>query len=247
VSPASPQRGPRRAFVDSKGTYLRIILELEEEFGLPPRTASLHARLGISRSAMRDQLRDLHDTGLVEFGFDDRVELTGTGRGAAARVMRKHRLAERLLVDVIGLDWDLAHAEASRWQHVLSDEVERRLLGLLDAPWTSPYGNPVPALEELDTGIGGPAGPRPATTPCDGFARAGGGAAVVHLVGEGVQADAALLHRLFVAGARPGATVRVRRTGTWSVGIDAGAGVVDLDMSTARSIVVLPNAGPARP
>ena len=69
--------------------------------------------------------------------------------------MRKHRLAERLLVDVIGLDWELVHEEACRWEHVMSETVERRLLELLDHPTESPYGNPIPGLEELgedDTG-----------------------------------------------------------------------------------------------
>ena len=65
------------------------------------------------------------------------------------RVMRKHRLAERLLTDVIGLDWELVHEEACRWEHVMSETVERRLLELLDHPTESPYGNPIPGLAEL--------------------------------------------------------------------------------------------------
>ena len=65
------------------------------------------------------------------------------------RVMRKHRLAERLLIDVIGLDWQDVHEEACRWEHVMSEAVERRLLELLDHPTESPYGNPIPGLDEL--------------------------------------------------------------------------------------------------
>ena len=67
----------------------------------------------------------------------------------ATRVMRKHRLAERLLTDVIGLDWELVHDEACRWEHVMSETVERRLVELLDHPTESPYGNPIPGLDEL--------------------------------------------------------------------------------------------------
>ena len=67
----------------------------------------------------------------------------------ATRVMRKHRLAERLLTDVIGLDWELVHEEACRWEHVMSETVERRLVELLDHPTESPYGNPIPGLAEL--------------------------------------------------------------------------------------------------
>ena len=77
------------------------------------------------------------------------------GCGLATRVMRKHRLAERLLTDVIGLDWELVHEEACRWEHVMSETVERRLLELLDHPTESPYGNPIPGLDELgETGAG---------------------------------------------------------------------------------------------
>ena len=68
--------------------------------------------------------------------------------------MRKHRLAERLLTDVIGLDWELVHAEACRWEHVMSEAVERRLIELLDRPTESPYGNPIPGLEELGAEVG---------------------------------------------------------------------------------------------
>ena len=63
--------------------------------------------------------------------------------------MRKHRLAERLLADVIGLDWELVHDEACRWEHVMSEQVERRLLEMLEHPTESPYGNPIPGLDEL--------------------------------------------------------------------------------------------------
>lgn len=70
--------------------------------------------------------------------------MTEKGRDLAVSVMRKHRLAERLLVDVIGLDWENVHAEACRWEHVMSEEVERRLVEVLNNPTTSPYGNPIP-------------------------------------------------------------------------------------------------------
>ena len=70
--------------------------------------------------------------------------------------MRKHRLAERLLTDVIGLPWELVHAEACRWEHVMSEDVERRLIELLGQPTESPYGNPIPGLSELG-GTGGEA------------------------------------------------------------------------------------------
>jgi DtxR family Mn-dependent transcriptional regulator len=87
--------------------------------------------------------------GLLTVEGDRHLELTDDGRRLATRVMRKHRLAERLLTDVIGLDWELVHAEACRWEHVMSETVERRLVELLDHPTESPYGNPIPGLDEL--------------------------------------------------------------------------------------------------
>ena len=87
--------------------------------------------------------------GLLTVEGDRHLELTDEGRALATRVMRKHRLAERLLTDVIGLDWELVHAEACRWEHVMSETVERRLVELLDHPTESPYGNPIPGLAEL--------------------------------------------------------------------------------------------------
>ena len=86
---------------------------------------------------------------LVHVQGDRHLELTAEGRSRAIRVMRKHRLAERLLIDVIGLDWEKVHDEACRWEHVISEDVERRLVELLHSPTESPYGNPIPGLEEL--------------------------------------------------------------------------------------------------
>jgi len=75
-----------------------------------------------------------------------RITMTPAGRSLAEGVVRKHRLAERLLVDIIGLDWDKAHVEAGRWEHVISDDVEARLVVLLDHPTTCPHGNPIPGV-----------------------------------------------------------------------------------------------------
>jgi len=87
--------------------------------------------------------------GLVAVEGDRHLELSPKGRQLAIRVMRKHRLAERLLIDVIGLEIEFVHEEACRWEHVMSEQVERRLVELLDHPTESPYGNPIPGLAEL--------------------------------------------------------------------------------------------------
>jgi DtxR family Mn-dependent transcriptional regulator len=122
--------------------YLEAIHELEEE-GTQVIQARLADRLGHSAPAVSEMIRRLRSEGylLVE---DRAVTLTPKGRARAESVVRKHRLAERLLTDVIGLPWHKAHVEACRWEHVISDEVEERLVELLGHPTTCPHGNPIP-------------------------------------------------------------------------------------------------------
>ena len=115
------------SLIDTTEMYLRTVLELEEE-GLLPLRARVAARLGQSVPTASQTTARMQRDGLLTITEDRRIELTPAGRSAATRVMRKHRLAECLLVDVIGLDWQLAHEEACRWEHVMSDAVEYRVL-----------------------------------------------------------------------------------------------------------------------
>src|SRR3982750_2460057 len=128
--------------------YLRTILELEEE-GVAPRRARIAERLHQSGPTVSQTVARMERDGLLVVEGDRHLSLTESGERLATRVMRKHRLAERLLTDVIGLEWELVHAEACRWEHVMSEAVERRLIDLLDHPTESPYGNPIPGLSEL--------------------------------------------------------------------------------------------------
>ena len=134
--------------VDTTEMYLRTILELEEE-GVPPLRARIAERLHQSGPTVSQTVARMERDGLVAVATDRHLELTDEGRRLATRVMRKHRLAECLLVDVIGLEWEQVHAEACRWEHVMSEAVERRVLELLRHPTESPYGNPIPGLDEL--------------------------------------------------------------------------------------------------
>src|SRR5688500_12499202 len=129
--------------VDTTEMYLKTILELEEE-GVPPLRARIAERLGQSGPTVSQTVARMERDGLVVVAGDRHLELTAQGRARAVSVMRKHRLAERLLIDVIGLEWEFVHAEACRWEHVMSEAVERKLVKLLDNPTTSPYGNPIP-------------------------------------------------------------------------------------------------------
>ena len=134
--------------VDTTEMYLRTIYELEEE-GVIPLRARIAERLEQSGPTVSQTVARMERDGLVLVAPDRHLQLTPHGRELAVDVMRKHRLAERLLVDVIGLELEKVHSEACRWEHVMSDDVERRLIEVLDDPRTSPYGNPIPGLERI--------------------------------------------------------------------------------------------------
>ena len=200
--------------IDTTEMYLRTIYELEEE-GVVPLRARIAERLAQSGPTVSQTVARMERDGLVVVAGDRHLELTDDGRSRAVAVMRKHRLAERLLSDVIGLEWELVHAEACRWEHVMSDAVERKLVLLLDNPTISPYGNPIPGLDELAQ----PAAERGTTVPpsleiglqrLDELARRGGGPVEVRRIAEHVQVDADLMAELKAAGVVPGNTVEVR-------------------------------------
>jgi DtxR family Mn-dependent transcriptional regulator len=128
---------------DTTEEYLETILSLEEE-GIVPMRARLVERLGLSAAAVSETVGRLVEGGWVELQRDRRLKLTTKGRGLATSIVRRHRLAERLLVDVIGLEWEKVHAEAARWEHAISADVEEKLVILLGDPATCPHGNPIP-------------------------------------------------------------------------------------------------------
>ena len=197
--------------IDTTEMYLRTIYELEEE-GVVPLRARIAERLGQSGPTVSQTVARMERDGLVVVAGDRHLELTDAGRGRAVSVMRKHRLAERLLTDVIGLEWELVHAEACRWEHVMSEAVERKLVQLLDNPTISPYGNPIPGLDELRRPAGGGTLRdlraarrwRSGLQRLDEFARRGGGPVEVRRIAEHVQVDAELMAELKDAGIVPG-------------------------------------------
>jgi DtxR family Mn-dependent transcriptional regulator len=202
--------------IDTTEMYLRTIYELEEE-GVVPLRARIAERLGQSGPTVSQTVARMERDGLVVVAGDRHLELTDTGRARAVAVMRKHRLAERLLADVIGLEWEHVHAEACRWEHVMSDAVERKLVALLDNPTISPYGNPIPGLDELsrppeeaDLTNSSPPILEAGLQRLDEFARRGGGPVVVRRIAEHVQVDADLMGELKTAGIVPGQDVAVR-------------------------------------
>ncbi len=122
--------------------YLETIFALEEE-GIAVIQARLAERLGKAAPSVSEMLDRLEAEGQITRSARQ-ITMTPTRAAQARGVVRKHRLAERLLVDIIGLDWDKAHIEAGRWEHVISDDVEDRLVVLLGNPTTCPHGNPIP-------------------------------------------------------------------------------------------------------
>jgi DtxR family Mn-dependent transcriptional regulator len=215
--------------IDATEMYLRTLYELEEE-GIRPIRARLVERLHLSAPAVSETVARLEQEGLMRLREDRTVELTDQGRARAVSVMRKHRLAERLLVDVIGLRWDLVHAEACRWEHVISDEVEERLVDVLHSPTHDAHGNPIP-------GIG------PASEPSELLSLADAASedepVIVDRISEHLQADARVIARLYQLGLRPGTRLMAHHD-NGSVVIDTGGQTSRLDEDAARFVYVRP-------
>ena len=196
--------------IDTTEMYLRTVYELEEE-GVPPLRARIAERLAQSGPTVSQTVQRMERDGLLRVADDRTIELTEVGRAKATSVMRKHRLAEVLLTEVIGLPLELVHEEACRWEHVISDAVEERIDAILDAPSRSPYGNPIPGRGAI-----GPSGPEAdgVRTLASALAGTGEGSLVVERLTEVIQADAELIALLQEAGVRPGRTVNAELDGT---------------------------------
>ncbi|WP_433333118.1 metal-dependent transcriptional regulator [Spirillospora sp. CA-294931] len=193
--------------IDTTEMYLRTVFELEEE-GIIPLRARIAERLSQSGPTVSQTVARMERDGLLRVEGDRHLELTETGRGLATRVMRKHRLAECLLVNVIGLPWEDVHIEACRWEHVMSEEVERRLVALLDNPTACPHGNPIPALDELG-GHADLAEAAPLAVMTD-VATPAGTKVVIRRISEQVQGDSDLMLKLKQIGIQPGREATLR-------------------------------------
>lgn len=192
--------------------YLEAMAELSEE-GVEVIQARLAERLGHSAPSVSETVRRLIDDGYVT-SAGRTLRLTDKGEQLAESVVRKHRLAERLLTDVIGLPWHRAHLEAGRWEHVISDEVEQHLVVLLGNPLTCPHGNPIP----------GAGGARPKLTVLDEVES--GAHLRLERIAEAVELDMTALEYLDEHDFRPGSTGQLRERapdGTMVIDIDGTA------------------------
>ncbi len=229
--------------IDTTEMYLKVVYELEEEGTVPLRARIAH-RLSQSGPTVSQTVARMERDGLLVVTGDRSLQLTESGRSRAVSVMRKHRLAERLLNDVIGLDWEYVHEEACRWEHVMSERVERRIAELLDHPTESPFGNPIPGLAEIGEPGSGSGSVIPTLT--EGLlsltAVAEDHAQTVHVrrLGEPAQTDPPSMALLAVVGLVPGGSVQVLRADGGMVLVRSidGARAVELSDDVAAHVFV---------
>jgi DtxR family Mn-dependent transcriptional regulator len=217
---------------DTTEEYLETIFEIEEE-GIVPIRARLVERLRLSAPAVSETVNRLVEQGNVELLDDRRLRLTAKGRAIARSIVRRHRLAERLLVDVIGLEWEKAHREADRWEHAISAEVEEKLVALLGDPATCPHGNPIPgSARSVD---------RSRTVL---LSEAAPGAVVVARISERLELDDDALTLIARARLTPGAEASVvERDVLGNVLLTTAAGEQLVPAAVARLMEVVPALG----
>jgi DtxR family Mn-dependent transcriptional regulator len=213
---------------DTTEEYLEAILEIEEEGTIPIR-ARLVERLGLSAPAVSETVNRLVEHGYAELLDDRSLRLTDKGREVATSIVRRHRLAERLLVDIIGLEWEKVHKEADRWEHAISADVEEKLVQLLGDPATCPHGNPIPGSAHKIEG--------PASIP---LTQLQPGPVIVRRISEKVEIDDDAI--AFLAGAEltPGSNAVVVGSSTEGVQVTSAAGDQTVPRKIAQLIYAIP-------
>jgi DtxR family Mn-dependent transcriptional regulator len=205
--------------------YLETIFELEEA-GIPAMRARLVERLGVSAPSVSETVARLEREGLLSLDPKRVVRLTDRGRHAATSVMRRHRLAERLLVDVLGVPWHQVHEEAHRLEHAISDNLEPYLVAALGDPGTCPHGNPIP-------GSANAADPGPLVPLTEVPA---GARVVVRRIDEQLEALPQAMLLVDERALKPTQTVQVVATGPDGVRVRTSSGESDLAVETAEKI-----------
>ena len=208
--------------------YLEAMVEFAEE-GTEVIQARLAERLGHSAPSVSEIVRRLIDEGFVA-SAGRTLTLTDKGTKRAESVVRKHRLAERLLTDVIGLPWPRAHLEAGRWEHVISDEVEEHLVVLLGNPLTCPHGNPIP-------GAGGPERDLTVLEDVESGARLR-----LERIAESVELDMTALEYLDKHDFRPGSIGQLQERGpdgTMVVDVEGSAVAIGRSLGSQLFVTVL--------
>jgi DtxR family Mn-dependent transcriptional regulator len=213
---------------DTTEEYLEAILEIEEE-GIVPIRARLVERLGLSAPAVSETVNRLVDHGYAQLLDDRSLRLTDKGRKVATSIVRRHRLAERLLVDVIGLEWEKVHKEADRWEHAISADVEEKLVALLGDPATCPHGNPIPGSSHKVEG--------PASTL---LTQSEPGPVIVRRISEKVEIDESALQFLVGAQLIPGSNAVIIDSGPTGVRMSSAGGENVVPRKIAQLMWVVP-------
>ncbi len=178
--------------------YLETVLELEES-GIRPMRARIVERLGVSAPAVSETVRRLEREGYLTLDDSRAIMLTDKGRTFATSIMRRHRLAERLLTDVLKVPWSQVHEEAGRLEHAISPRLEAHLVALLGDPGTCPHGNPIPgSVNARDVSTQVPLGSATAGTTV-----------VVRRIDEELEAQFDRMQELEASGVMPGRMLQV--------------------------------------
>ena len=212
--------------------YLKTILHLREE---APASASsgaittqaIASRLAVAAPSATAMIKKLATLGLVRHTPYRGVELTDEGEKVALEVTRHHRLSESFLTQIIGLDWDKAHVEAEKWEHVLSEEVEARMAAMLGHPTHDPHGSPIPTLDgKMARESGEPLAQMPAGTR-----------GIVRRVSD---EDAAVLRYLHSVGLVPSARFEIVRAvaAEGVMQIRVGDAEQTIGLAPARAVIV---------
>lgn len=226
--------------IDTTEMYLRTIFELEEE-GIPPMRARIAERLGQSGPTVSQTVARMERDGLLSLDKERHLELTAEGRHQAVRVMRKHRLAECMLVEMLHMPWEEVHAEACRWEHVMSDAVERRLMEILDHPTVSPFGNPIPGLAEIDSSIDVDSFSTENLVTLNEIVGADPAGVTIRRLAETIQLDESVMARLRRVGVIPGARVKAYQVGS-GVFLGSAGEYTEIPSEIAAHIFVSPQA-----
>lgn len=207
--------------------YCEVVFELAED-DIDVVQARVAERLSVSRPAVSEMIDRLERVGLV-LVEGRQLRLTESGIELAESAVRRHRLAERFLVDVLALGWAEAHELAQKWQEVIDDRTEPALSRILGDPETCPHGNPIPGRGATD--------PEAVSLAVLGV----GGVGLVVRVTEQLEADPGMLLSLERAGLIPGTQVHVQDVSAdGAIAVRASLHTLPMSAATARCILVRP-------
>lgn len=210
--------------------YLQLIYTMSREGG-PVIAARVKERKGVSAPTAWATLKRMERDGLVELPSSHEIALTPKGLEMAESIIRRHMLAERLLTDILKLDWADVHDEAHKMEHAISPLIERQIMTLLDSPETCPHGNPIPGVAH-ESGL--------EARPLRSYPE--GATVVVNNIAEHAEDDASLMHYLQRSSLIPGKRLHIDEleisNGTITVTVlDEGRSVA-VGLSTAELIMV---------